>query len=181
MPEGSRFRRPGKRDPWSREPGTAYLGPTEVDPPEIGDGSARAKATGFIANGWDGHGSRVADPADRRRTWFGRATARGGGWVLDMDALDPGGDLPGKLRREGGTVSPMPSASTAPTPPRLPPTTRRRHSAVRSALSLILGRRADVVPAGRLEPRPAALGAVDRRTGRYLPRTRNLAARQHRR
>jgi hypothetical protein len=63
---------------------------------------ALTKVTSFIPNGWDGHGSRVADPADRRRTWFGRATARGGGWVLDMDALDPGGDLPGKLRREGG-------------------------------------------------------------------------------
>ena len=66
MPQGFRFRHPGKLPPWSREPGTAYLGSAEVYPPEIGDGSALTRVTGLIPNGWDGYGSRVADPADRQ-------------------------------------------------------------------------------------------------------------------
>ena len=135
------------RRAWSREPGTAYLGPAEVYPPEIGDGSALVKVTGFIPNGWDGHGTRVADPADRRGTSFGRATARGG-WVLDMDALDPGGDLPGKLRREGGYGITHPHAvslSRADSSSFTADDATQALHAVRSALSLILGRPTDVV------------------------------------
>ncbi|HUZ51320.1 MAG TPA: hypothetical protein VMU94_02175 [Streptosporangiaceae bacterium] len=79
MPQGSHFRRPEKLLPGRVNPAPPTSAPAEVYPPEIGDGSALTKVTGFIPNGWDGHGSRVADPADRRRTWFGRATARGGG------------------------------------------------------------------------------------------------------
>jgi len=132
--------------PWSREPGTAYLGPAEVYPPEIGDGTARTKVTGLVPNGWDGYGSRVADPADRRRTWFGRATARGGGWVLDMDALDPDDELPDKLRRYGGYgVTHAVSLSRADTSPFTAEDATQALPAVRCALSLILGRRADVV------------------------------------
>jgi hypothetical protein len=67
-----------------------------VYPPEIGDGSALNKVTGFIPNGWDGHGSRVADPADRRLTWFGRATARGGGWCSTWTPWTPAVTSPGQ-------------------------------------------------------------------------------------
>jgi hypothetical protein len=162
--------------PWSCEPGTAYLGPAEVYPPEIGDGSALIKVTGFIPNGWDGHGTRVADPADRRRTWFGRATARGGGWVLDMDALDPGGDLPGKLRREGGYgITHAVSLSRADASSFAADDATQALHAVRSALSLILGRRTDVVlPVGWSHDQPAwarwTAGQVDtfREPGTWL-------------
>ena len=53
--------------PWSRERHTGYFGPAEIYPPEIGDCTALTKVTGLIANGWDGHGSRIADPADPRQ------------------------------------------------------------------------------------------------------------------
>jgi hypothetical protein len=162
--------------PWSCEPGTAYLGPAEVYPPEIGDGSALTKVTGFIPNGWDGHGSRVGDPADRRRTWFGRATARGVGWVLDMDALDPGGQVRGKLRREGGYgITHAVSLSRPDASPFTADDATQALHAVRSALSLILGRRTDVVlPVGWNHDQPAwarwTAGQVDtfREPGTWL-------------
>ena len=48
--------------PRSRVRRTGYLGPTEIYPPGIGDGTVLAKVTGLIANDWDGYGIRVAEP-----------------------------------------------------------------------------------------------------------------------
>ena len=44
---------------WSGERHTGYLGPAEIYPPEIGDGTVLTRVTGLIANGWDGTGSRA--------------------------------------------------------------------------------------------------------------------------
>jgi hypothetical protein len=142
--------------PWSHERHSAYLGPAEVYPPEIGDGTVLAKVTGLIANGSDGYGSRVADPTDRRQTWFGRATAQGGGWLLEIDALNPNREQLDTLRRTGsyGITHTLrlsrvdDSAFTA-------EDATQALNAVRSALSLVVGRRADVVlPVGWKDEKP---------------------------
>jgi hypothetical protein len=162
--------------PWSRERATAYLGPAEVYPPEIGDGTVLTRVTGLLPNGWDGYGSRVADPADPRRTWFGRATVHGGGWVLDTDALEPGGELLGALRRRGGYgVTHAVSLSRADESPFTAEDSTTALQAVRSALSLVLGRRTDVVlPVGWKDGQPVwvrwTAGQVDtfREPGSWL-------------
>ncbi len=142
--------------PWSRERHTGYLGPAEIYPPEIGDGTVLTRVTGLVANGWDGYGSRVADPADRRQTWFGRASAGGGGWLLDMDALGPEADRLGKLRRSGGYgVTHTLSLSRADSLPFTAEDATEALQAVRCALSLIVGRRADVaLPVGWKDDQP---------------------------
>jgi hypothetical protein len=97
------------------------------------------------------------DPADRRRTWFGRATARGGGWVLDMDALDPRRWPPGQAEAWGGYgITHAVSLSRPDASPFTADDAPKALHAVRSALNLILGRRADVVlPVGWSHDLPA--------------------------
>jgi hypothetical protein len=142
--------------PWSREPGTAYLGQAEIYPPQIGDGAKLTKVTSLVANGWDGLGTMVADPADRRHTWFGRATARGSGWLLDIDGLDPNREDLARLRRSGGfgathTLSLKRADSSSFTDE----DAIQALDAIRCALSLIVGRRADVVlPVGWDDGKP---------------------------
>jgi hypothetical protein len=142
--------------PWSREAGTAYLGQTEIYPPEIGDGAVLTKLTALIINGWDGLGGRVANPADRRQTWFGRATAHGGGWLLDMDALDPSREDLARLRRSGGYgATHTLSLQRADGSPFTSEDAMHALDAIRCALSLIVGRRADVVlPVGWHDDKP---------------------------
>ena len=63
-----------------------------------------------------------------------------------MDALDPGGDLRGKLRCEGGYgITHAVSLSRADASPFTADDATQALHAISSALSLILGRRADVV------------------------------------
>ena len=162
--------------PWPREPGTAYLGQAEIYPPQIGDGAKLTKVTGLLANGWDGLGTMVADPADRRHTWFGRASARGGGWLLDMDALDPSRDDLAGLRRSGGYgATHTLSLTRADGSPFTGEDAMGALDAVRCALSLIVGRRADVVlPVGWHDEKPVwawwTAGRVDsfREPGSWL-------------
>jgi hypothetical protein len=162
--------------PWSREQHSGYLGPAEVYPPEIGDGTVLTKVTGLIANGWDGYGSRVADPADRRQTWFGRTTAQGGGWLLDMDALNPNREQLDRLRRSGGYgATHTLSLSRADGSPFTAEEATQALYAVRSALSLVVGRRADVIlPVGWKDEKPVwarwTAGLVDgfREPGTWL-------------
>lgn len=142
--------------PWSHKPGTAYLGGAEIYPPEIGDGAVLTKVTGLIANGWDGLGSRIANPDDRRQTWFGRATARGDGWLLDIDALDPSREDLARLRRSGGYGATHTfSLQRADGSPFTGEGALQVLDAIRCALSLIVGRRADVVlPVGWHDDEP---------------------------
>lgn len=162
--------------PWSRDPGTAYLGQAEIYPPQIGDGTVLSKVTGLIANGWDGLGSRVADPDDPRQTWFGRATARGGGWLLDIDSLDRSGDELATLRRVGGYgATHTLSLQRADGSPFTGQDAMQALDAVRCALSLVVGRRADVVlPVGWHDGKPVwawwTAGRVDsfREPGSWL-------------
>jgi hypothetical protein len=142
--------------PWSREPGTAYLGQSEIYPPEIGDGAVLTKVTAQIANGWDGLGGRVANPADRRQTWFGRATAHGSGWLLDMDTLDPSREDLARLRRSGGYgATHTLSLQRADGSPFTSEDAMHALDAIRCALSLVVGRRADVVlPVGWYDDKP---------------------------
>jgi hypothetical protein len=133
--------------PRSSRAGTLSVGPMAVYPAEIGDGSALTRVTGLIPNGWDAHdGHRIAAPADRRRTWYGRATARGGGWVLSMDALERGRDSRDQLRRRGGyAVTHAISLSRSDDATFTCADATDALHAVRCALVLALGRRADVV------------------------------------
>jgi hypothetical protein len=91
-------------------------------------------------------------------------------------ALDPGSDLPGKLRREGGygTTHAVSIFRADASPFTADDATQALH-AVRSALSLILGRRADVVlPVGWSHDQPTrarwTAGQVDtfREPGTWL-------------
>jgi hypothetical protein len=162
--------------PWSREHHTGYLGPAEVYPPEIGDGTVLSKVTGQVANGWDGYGAHVADPADRRQTWFGRTTARGGDWLLHMDALNPNREQLDRLRRSGGYgVTHTLSLSREDDSPFTAKEATQALYAVRSALSLVVGRRADVIlPVGWRGDKPVwarwTAGLVDgfREPGTWL-------------
>jgi hypothetical protein len=161
---------------WSRERHTAFIGPAEIYPPEIGDGTTLTRVTGLLVNGWDGYGSAIADPTDRRQTWFGRSSSRGGDWLVNMDALNPGSDQQGKLRGNGGygvthTVSISRADSSSFTADDL----KGALQAMRCALSLILGRRADVVlPVGWNDGEPVwawwTAGVVDsfRERGSWL-------------
>jgi hypothetical protein len=133
--------------PWSHRPGSAYLGPTDVYPPDIGDGAALTRVTGLVPNGWDSFdGSRIADPSDRRCTWFGRAIADGGGWVLELDTVNPDQDFRKELRQRGGYgITHAVSLSRAGGATFTAADATDALHAVRAAFSLILGRRSDVV------------------------------------
>lgn len=133
--------------PWSHRPGSAYLGPTDVYPPDIGDGAALTRVTGLVPNGWDSFdGSRIADPSDRRCTWFGRAIAHGGGWVLELDTVSPDQDFQKELRQRGGYgITHAVSLSRAGGATFTAADATDALHAVRAAFSLILGRRSDVV------------------------------------
>jgi len=93
-----------------------------------------------------------------------------------MDALDPGGDLLGKLRREGGYgITHAISLSRAGASPFTADDATQALHAVLSALSLIRGRRTDVVlPVGWSHDQPAwarwTAGQVDtfREPGTWL-------------
>jgi hypothetical protein len=154
---------PGVPDPpteeapaWSRARQSAYLGPAAIYPPEIGDGAVLTTVTGLIVNGWDGLGSRIADPSDRRETWFGRATAHGGGWLLEMDSLNPALGQLDRLRHLGGYgVTHTVDLSRSDGSPFSAEEATEALDAVRSAFSLILGRRGDVVlPVGWKDDAP---------------------------
>jgi hypothetical protein len=152
LPDSAEIPQPPTEEapPWSREPGTAYLGQAEIYPPQIGDGAKLTKVTALLANGWDGLGTMAADPADRRHTWFGRATARGGGWLLDIDALDPNREDLARLCRSGGYgATHTLSLKRADGSPFTGQDAMQALDAIRCALSLIVGRRADaVLPVG---------------------------------
>jgi hypothetical protein len=159
LPEGTGIPCAPSREapPRSGQPGVNYFGPAVVFPPEIGDGTVLTRVIGLIPNGWDTRsGSLLADPSDRRRTWHGRTTGRGGGWTVTMDATDPDGRVLGELSQRGGYgVTHVISLARADGIRFAAPEATESLRAVRCALALALGRRTDVVlPVGWRDDEP---------------------------
>ncbi|TDU89457.1 hypothetical protein EV138_3025 [Kribbella voronezhensis] len=71
---------------WSRSSGSSYVD-ENLQPTEVGDGSALDRITFLLPNGWfSSDGSWICDPDNLWHRWRGRLSLSHGGWDIVVDA-----------------------------------------------------------------------------------------------